>query len=164
MQRVFGEHYDAVSASFTRPSNVTAYAALDVVGGATPTNTFANAVATAGGSGMIKTARIVTDQVANTSVFRLHLFRSTPTSPPADNSPYVVRWDDRASRIGYIDFPAMATEGSTALAAETMNQAVDLPFVAANKATSIYALLETLGAWTPASAQLFLIELIFRQM
>lgn len=164
MLKVTGEDYKVVSATITRPANVDAYTALDVVGGATPTLTFSNAVHTAGGPGLLKTARITTDLVTATGVLRLHLFRATPTSPPADNAPYVVRWDDRASRIGYVDFPALATEGATALAAETMNQMIDLPFVAANKATAIYGLLETLGAWTPASGQLFNIELLFRLM
>jgi len=72
-------------------------------------------------------------------------------------------WANRASRIGTIDFTVMQTEGSGSTAANNQNMIVRLPFVAAAGDSNIYGLLETLSAFTPASAQNFYIELVADQ-
>jgi hypothetical protein len=155
-----------VGVEFTRPADTTAYAALDAVSDSTsaPTVlTFANLARVNGGSGYITKARLFTDQKTNVARFRLHLFHTAPTAIN-DNSPYTLLYANRANRIGHIDFPACATEdptNSTAASARVVPDGVSLPlaFKCADGAKTIYGLLETLDAFTPASGQKFWIEL-----
>lgn len=78
---------------------------------------------------------------------------------PADNAAYTLLWANRTSRIGYIDFLSGNTEGSGSTAANSLNATVRLPFVCAAASRNVFGLLETLDAFTPASAQNFFIEL-----
>jgi len=154
------------SATFTRPADTTAYAARDVVStGAGALLTFANVVATAAGSGTIVKARLMTDQSANTAQYRLHLFHTAPTAI-ADNAPYTMLYSNAGNRVGMIDFTACATEGTGSTAAASMRPSSDgnslppnLAFKCAAASTTLYGILETLTAFTPASAQNFFVEL-----
>lgn len=154
------------TATFTRPSDTTAYTAKDVVStGAGALLTFANVVAVAGGSGVIIKARLMTDQSTNTASYRLHLFHTAPTAI-ADNSPYTLLYSHAGNRVGMIDFPACATEGTGSTAAASMRPSSDgnslppnLAFKCAAASTTLYGILETLTAFTPASAQNFFVEL-----
>jgi len=154
------------SATITRPADTTAYAAKDVVStGAGALLTFANVVATAGGSGTIVKARLMTDQSTNTAQYRLHLFHTAPTAI-ADNAPYTMLYSNAGNRVGMIDFPACATEGTGSTAAAAMRPSSDgnslppnLAFKCATGSTSLHGILETLSVFTPASAQNYFIEL-----
>jgi hypothetical protein len=156
----------ASSASFARPADTTAYAALDAISDSlsTPTVlTFPGMGRIAGGSGYIVKARLLTDQKTNTARFRLHLFHTAPT-PVDDNAPQTLLWTNRDKRVGYIDFDACFTEDPTnSTAAESLNTAVRLPFVCANGSQALYGLLEARDAFTPASGQQFYIELTVEQ-
>lgn len=155
------------SATITRPADTTAYAARDVIStGAGAVLTFANMGRVVGGSGIILRARMLTDQKANVSSHRLHLFSVAPTAI-ADNSPYLLLYANAANRIGMIDFPAMATEDPTnSTAAAAMRPSSDgaypppnLWYKCAAADTALYGILETLSVFTPASAQNYFIEL-----
>lgn len=151
----------AVSAAITRPSDTTAYAAKDAVSDSTsaPTVlTFANLARVNAGSGYIVKGRLMTNQSTNTARFRLHLFHTAPTAIN-DNSPYTLLWANRANRLGYVDFAACQTEGSGSDAASALNDTVRLPFVCASGSRAVYGLLEAIDAFTPASGQLFFVEL-----
>jgi hypothetical protein len=157
--------------TLTRPSDTNAYIAKDTVSNSTSAPvvlTFTNIVGVAGQSGYITKARFITNQSTNTARFRLHLYRTSP-SAINDNSPFTLLAANAAARIGVIDFPACQTEGSGSDASNTMftigalNNASTqspqgaLPFI--SNTTSIFGILETLDAFTPASAQTFFIEL-----
>jgi hypothetical protein len=145
----------SVSATITRPADTTAYAALDAVSDSTSAPaalTFASACRINAGSGTVVKARLMTDQSTNTASFRLHLFSASPT-PVNDNAAYTLLWASRTSYLGYVDFDPAATEGTGSDAAMSQNTDVRLPFVCGAAATSIYGLLETLSAFTPASGQ-----------
>lgn len=147
--------------TLTRPSDTTAYAALDAVSNSTTAPsvlTFASLPRVAGGSGYITKARLMTDQSTNTARFRLHLFHTTPTAIN-DNAAHTLLWANRANRIGFIDFVACATEGSGSTAASSLVADARVGFVTAAGSSSIYGLLETLDAFTPASGQNIYIEL-----
>lgn len=155
------------SATITRPADTTAYAAKDVIStGAGAVLTFANMGRVVSGSGIILRARLLTNQKTNVASYRLHLFHTAP-SAIADNSPYLLLYANAANRIGMIDFPACVTEDATnSTAAASMRPSSDgsypppnLWYKCAAADTSLYGILETLSAFTPASAQQYYIEL-----
>lgn len=156
--------YTALSAAeFTRPADATAYAVSDAVADSTtaPTVlTFANCARSSGGSGYVVRARLMTDQSTNVAAYRLHLFRATVTAVN-DNSPQTTLIANRANYLGYIDFPAATTEGTGSDAANTQNLDTRLAFVATG--TSLFGLLQTKTAFTPASGQRFYVELGIEQ-
>ena len=150
-----------VAASFTRPADTTAYTAKDAVSNSTsaPTVlTFTNLARVNAGSGYIVKARLITNQSTCIARFRLHLFHTAPTAIN-DNAAYTLLYTNAAIRLGYIDFPACQTEGSGSDAANAQNDTVRLAFVCAAASRTIYGVLETIDAFTPASAQQFYIEL-----
>lgn len=159
-----GGHGAIRAATLTRPADTTAYAAKDAISNSTsaPTYlTFANLARVSGGSGYIVKAQLMTNQSTNVAQYRLHLFNTAPTAIN-DNSPYTLLWANRASRVGYIDFGAAATEGSGSDAANSQNDTARLHFVTSGSA-SLFGILETLSAFTPASDQVFYIALSAEQ-
>jgi hypothetical protein len=160
-----------IAATVTRPSNTTAYAAKDTVAdetsGATIIN-FPNAAMEANRGGYITGATIMTDQVANTAQFKLHLFHTTPTVLSDNVAMTAPLFADRAKYIGSITFPAVASEDASAGAAfaqatTTAEPQFPIPFVSATADSDIYAMLETIDSFTPASAQIFYIVLRVEQ-
>jgi hypothetical protein len=153
------------TASFTRPADTTAYAAKDAVSNSTtaPTVlTFTGAGRAAGGTGYITGVRLTTDQSTNGAQFRLHLYAIAPTAIN-DNAAQTLLWADRAKRIGYIDIGPLVTEGAGSDAAGALNADIRLPYKCDTADTHLYGLLETLTAFTPASAQNFHIALALDQ-
>jgi hypothetical protein len=154
--------------SLTRPADTTAYSALDTVSDSTSAPTvmeFTGMARANGGTGTIVKARLVTDQSTNAARFRVHLFHTSPTAIN-DNSPFTFLAADRNKRVGTIDFPAMATEGTGSDGASAMRPSADgayappnLWYKCAAEDTKLYGILETLDAFTPASGQLFWVEL-----
>ena len=154
------------SATVTRPADTTPYAAKDVISTAVGAVIEFSGMARAnGGTGTIVKARLMTNQSTNTAQYRLHLFHTTPTAI-ADNAQYAMLDANKANRVGMIDFPATATEGTGSDAAATMRPSSDgsypppnLWYKCAAADTKLYGILETITAFTPASAGTFFIEL-----
>lgn len=140
------------TATITRPSNTTAYTAGDVVG-----DTGGSAILTlstigpAGGYILIQSAALVFSDSSVPSgmgAFRIHLYNSTPTAI-ADNAPFDLTSGERASYMGYIEFNAPQDLGST------IYTQLDYPgrlIKLAAASTTLYAEIETRGAYTPVSA------------
>lgn len=156
-----------VSVSFTRPGNTDAYAANDAVSNSTSAPsvlTFAGMARAVGGSGYITKARLFTGQAANIARFRLHLFHTAPTAIN-DNAAHTILAANQANRVGQIVFPACSTAGSGSDAANSIavpgTYLANLPlgYVCESADDDLYGLLETLDAFTPASAQTFFLEL-----
>lgn len=167
MGRVGLTHHES-STSFARPSNTDAYAAKDSVSNSTsaPTIlTFTNCGRIAGGSGYICKGRIFTDSATALlgSVFRLHLYHTAPTAIN-DNAAFTLLYANRANRCGYIDFPALATEGTGSDSSSSLWVDLPLKFTCAAASTSLYGALEitTVGA-APASGQNIYIALDLEQ-
>jgi hypothetical protein len=148
--------------TITRPSNTTAYTAGDVIGvadGVTPANA-GSAIITlpsigpSGGFVLLQSVRLM---IGNTSVpagmagFRLHLYTASPTAI-ADNAAFDLVSGDVASYAGYIDLPTPQDLGSTLL---TQTDYPGTLVKLAAGSTSLFAELETRGAYTPASATLY---------
>jgi len=147
----------SVSASFTRPADTTAYAAGDVVSNSTSATTlrsFAIARVNAG-TGYITGARIALDQKSITTPprFRVHLFNASNPTVSADNAPNKELFADESKVIGIIDLPAVATpaDATNSTISRAFDYTIRLPFKCASGANLVYAYLETLDAYTPAS-------------
>ncbi len=149
------------SVEITRPANTTAYAARDAISSSTSAPAileFTGCARVSAGSGYVVGARLQTDQAANVAAYRLHLYDATQTAIN-DNSAQTVLYANRVSYLGYLDFGAAGTDGSdTALA-----QSIDRPFPFVAAGTSLFGMLETLSAFTPASGQKFYLRLYVEQ-
>lgn len=138
--------------TITRPSNTTAYTAGDVVGdtGGSAILTLSN-IGPSGGYVLVQSMSLVFSDSSVPSgmgAFRVHLYSSSPTAI-ADNAAFDLVSGERASYMGYIDLPAPLGFGST------IYTQVDYPgrlIKLAAASTSIFAEIETRGAYTPASA------------
>lgn len=134
-------------ASITRPANVTAYAAGDVVGGVL---TLAAAGPSAGHV-VITSADLRYDVAAipsGMSSFRLYIYSATPPSALADNAVWDLPSGDRASFLGYIDLGSIADLGSTLFTqVDGINKQVKL----GTGETALYGYLVTTAGYTPAA-------------
>lgn len=147
------------SAEVTRPADTTAYTAGDVVSNSTTATTpisLSSAARVAGGNGYIVRAALTTNKKSITPRFRVHLFNAAPTVA-ADNAAYSELYADAGKRLGFIDLPAMttATDSTNSDMSRAFNDSARLPIVAAASSADLYAVLETLDAFTPASGQKF---------
>jgi hypothetical protein len=148
------------SASFTRPADTTAYAANDAIANSTSAPTllsFANCANANGGQGYIVKTRLLTNQKTCTARFRLSFYHTAP-SPVNDNAPKPMLYANKDKLIGLIDLDPCNTEDTSSDAAYALSTAL-MPYVLASGSTSIYCILTTLDAFTPASAQQFYLEI-----
>ncbi len=148
------------SASFTRPADTTAYAANDAIADSTSAPTllsFANCANGVGGQGYIVKTRLLTNQKTCTARFRLSFYHTAP-SPVNDNAPKPMLYANKDKLIGSIDLDPCNTEDTTSDAAYALSTTL-LPYVCAAADTTIYCILTTLDAFTPASAQQFFLEI-----
>lgn len=106
-----------------------------------------------GAPGVIFMATIKCSEDSITNRFRLHLFKSSPSTATEldDNAAKAMDNDDRDKYLGYIDFPAMADLGEFSFA-----QAVGLNYAyqCADGASSGYGVLETLDDETNETASM----------
>lgn len=149
------------SFSFARPADTNVYAVNDNISNSTSSPTiltFGSAARFSGGSGYITHAILLTDQAANVSAFRLHLYSTTLTAIN-DNAAMSVLYSNRSTYQGYIDFPAAITNGSDTACSQSVQS--PLPYICSG--TSLFGQLQTVTGFTPASAQNFFINLFCDQ-
>lgn len=149
------------SVSFTRPADVTAYAVNDVVANSTSSPTlmeFTGCANANAGQGYIVKARLMTDQKTCTARFRLAFYHTAPTAIN-DNAAKTMLFANKDKLIGRIDLDATATEDATNSTGASVQSTTLLPYVLASGSTSIYCILSTLDAFTPASGQQFYLEI-----
>jgi hypothetical protein len=139
------------SANFTRPNDTNDYLALDVVGSSPGANlTFSNVLANAGGTFAILSAKLRIDVSAvpsGMSGFRLHLYNAAPTAI-ADNDPYNLPAADRAKYLGYITLSNPSDLGDTLCG---QDEGVNFVRKLAEGSTTLYGILQTIGAYTPTA-------------
>lgn len=153
-----------VTVELTRPANTTAYTANDVVSDSASASTlldFANFARVNAGTGYITGARIVTDKKSITPRLRVHLYNASTPTVAADNAAWRDSYADDSKYIGWIDMPSMTTGADTTNSdtSKTLDFTMRLPFTCAAGTRSVFVLLETLDAFTPASAEKFKITL-----
>jgi hypothetical protein len=140
------------AATVTKSNNADAYAALDVIGeGAGAANmSFANVGGIAGGHVLITGASIRVDTAAvaaGMETMRIHLYDAAPTAI-ADNAAYNLPSGDRAKYLGYVTIPTAVDLGDT-LYSRVDNLGLKIKLAAAS--TTLYGILQTVGAFTPAN-------------
>lgn len=151
-------------ASFTRPSNTTAYAAGDVVSvtGGTPAVQEYECGRINGGSGVILDAWLIDSaNVATKGSFELWLFDTEPTAV-ADNAAFAPTDAEMLTLVGVIPFTAAhvglsgsGAAGNCVLRADKQNIAFDC--AAASK--TLYGVLVVRNAYVPVSAEVFKVRL-----
>lgn len=149
------------SANFTRPADTTAYASGDLVANSTTagsvtvmTFTIGRGSSGAAASGMIRRARLRKTGTSTTNAsFRLHLYRSAPTPSNGDNGAWLT--NNAADYVGAIDITADKAFTDGAIGNGTPNTGSEINFTH----QTYYGLLEARAAYTPASAEVFTIEL-----
>jgi len=139
-----------VAVTLTRPANVTAYTAGDVVGqtGGGVLN-FA-AIGKSGGSILITRAELEVDIAAIPSgmtSFRLYLYSSAPPSAIADNAAFTWAGTDRGPFLCFIDLGAPVLVGGGTLYCDFTGVNKQMKLVTAD----ISAYLVTAGGYTPAA-------------
>jgi hypothetical protein len=150
-QDVSGDAYRA-AVTITRPSNTTAYTAGDVVG-----DTGGSAIITmpsigpSGGFVLVQSVSLIfsdTAVISGMGAYRLHFYSASPTAI-ADNAAFDLVSGERDTYMGYVDLPAPTDFGSSLY---TQTDYPGLLIKLASASTTLYAELETKGAYTPASA------------
>jgi hypothetical protein len=139
-------------ATITRPSNATAYTAGDVVGD-TGGSAIVSLTSTgpSGGFVLVQSVSLVfSDSVVPSGMgaFRIHMYSASPTAI-ADNAAFDLVSGERDTYMGYIDLPAPLDLGST-IYTQTDYPGRLIKLAAAS--TTLFAEIETRGAYTPVSA------------
>lgn len=155
----------AVTASFTRPANTTAYTAGDVVSdsvSATTMMTFSNVVSANGRGAYVRGVRLTTSKKSITPQIRVHLFADNTATVGVDNAAFRSSYADHAKRVGTIDLPAMTTPADTANSdqSSSANFTAAVRFQCGGASRAVYAVLETIDAFTPDSGQGFTMTLL----
>jgi hypothetical protein len=138
--------------TITRPSNATAYTAGDVVGdtGGSAILTLSS-IGPSGGYVLLQSVSLIFSDASVPSgmgAFRLHLYSASPTAI-ADNAAFDLVSGERATYMGYVDLSTPSDFGSS------LYTQIDYPgrmIKLASASTTLFAELETRGAYTPASA------------
>ncbi|MFA5922321.1 MAG: hypothetical protein WC856_13680 [Methylococcaceae bacterium] len=139
----------SATVTVTRPADTTAYTAGDVIGdtGGSAIMTFANMGKAAGGEVMITSVELELD-VATSAMAgtKLRLYNAAPTAI-ADNAAWDLVSGDRGKYLGQITLSTPTDEGSTLFCDnDGINKQITLA------SGSLYAELQTVSAFTPASA------------
>ena len=141
------------SGTLTRPADTTAYASGDIVANSTTAGsvvpiTLANVCNGPGQSAQIRRVRLRTSSTSVTNAsFRVHLFTSSPTVSSGDNAAIVIA-TGAASYIGQVDVTVGQTFTDGAFGAATTE-------INLYGTSTVYALLEARGVYTPTSAGTF---------
>jgi hypothetical protein len=143
----------AATVSFTRPANVTAYTAGDVIGTGASNDAIhtLSSIGSSGGFVLVQSIDLVLGISAVPSgmtSFRVHFYDSSPVAA-ADNSVFDVASGDRAKYLGYIDMPAPVDLGSTCY---TFSDFPGKQFKLASASTSLFCEIQTIGGFTPAAS------------
>lgn len=149
----------SAAVSVTRTADTNAYTANDILGAATG-STAALTFASMGPSGAdititsMSLERDASALISGEAGYRLHLYNVTPPSALGDNAAFDLPSGDRASYLGYVDFPAPTDLGSTLYAqVDNIGKQIKL------SGTSLFGYLTTIGAYTPASAAVHIVTL-----
>jgi len=155
---------DSFHVEFTRPEDTIAYAVNDVVGPAVSgLLNLGNLGRVSGSSLYIVKARLMTNQSGNTAGYRLHIYQDNTPVSIADNSQFALLWANRATRVGFIDFDPMSTEGTGSDCAMSLNKDIRLHVKCAVSSRNLYGVLVTKSIFTPNSGQSFFLDLNVEQ-
>lgn len=147
------------SATLTRPADVTAYTAGDLVADSTTAGSVTPLQFTiarnAAGSARILRARLAkSGTVASGIAFRLHLFAGAPTVANGDNGALQLATKTGVKYLGALDVFRWigANDGALGVGAPAEGAELD---VALASGQVVYGLMQALTAYTPASQETF---------
>jgi hypothetical protein len=151
-----------ISALFTRPADTTAYAIGDLVansitaGSVVPLafkldNSFPMGQFRLTRARLFKNGAVVTN-----ATFRLHLYQALPTVTNGDNGAWLSTGS--ADWLGNVDFASMLAFSDGAAGSGSCPAGSE-QFVRMKQGTTVYGLLAALGAYTPASGEVFTVVL-----
>jgi hypothetical protein len=166
-----GSYFAAPSANFTRPADTTAYASGDLVANSTTAGSVLPLSFTAarqGHSGIVRRARLKKSGLTVTNAsFRLHLYAADPSLASGIANGDNGAWStNHSSYLGSFD---LDLSGSNGRVFRDSAQVIGVPAVGSEigfKLASglvLYGLLEARAAYTPASAEVFTVELEVHQ-
>lgn len=154
--------FDRVSvAELIRPANATAYGANQIIGAALPTPlVFLQAGRSANASGYVRSVRVLTNQSSCVAVLTLWLYNVPTFSAQADQATFQNLWLERKMCVGSILMPALQQYGSSDYAlAESWFESSEKIFQCGSVNNNLYGQLTTGTIFTPASGQIFRVEL-----
>jgi hypothetical protein len=159
-------------AQFTRPADTTTYTAGDAMGAGSAAGDcileFPNP-GSAFRAGKVTSARLTKSDPSKTTAdtFRLLLFRKAPSVDPDDNAAPTTSWvkhADRDSYIGSIDFETAEVHADCIMyEGQDYVPSGGLPYQENGQDGTIYGILTALGAYEPASAEVFTVQLAIDQ-
>lgn len=154
------------SATLTRPADTTAYALGDLVANST---TAGSVVPTSfavarqnGGSGRVNAIRLFTSSTVLTNAqFRIHFYSAAPTFTNGDNGVWLTTGYVAGAPIyvGSADVVVNTAFSDGAVGQGYATYGPYVPFIAASGSQTIYAVIEARAAYTPISAETFVIEI-----
>lgn len=157
------------SANFTRPADTTAYVVGDLVANSTTAGSvvplsFATAARVAAGSFVVRKVRLHKSSTSVTSAsFRIWLFTATPTiATTGDNGVFTTVVSGGAGFIGTSTISSMLALADCAVGNAAADTGSDM-MVDLTSGTTIYALIEARGAYTPGNAEVFTVTLELMQ-
>ena len=151
-----------VSASFTRPANADVYGTADLVANSvTAGSVVPLAFHLGAGGGRITQVRLSkSDSDVTGALFTVYLFGSSPTSAVGDNVAFTTASFSLSDIIDVVAVGQMVAASDDDYAMMNIGDATFLEGVYTSKET-IYALVGTAGAYTPASGEVFTVALTF---
>lgn len=157
-----------LSVSFARPADTTAYAANDLVARQTATlavnsPAIVNAVVMKGDAFRLDRVRLRKSAISLTNAsFRVHIFDRLPTWTVGDNGAGgaigALAVTDMAGHCGFVDV-SMDRASATAGAYGMANPSSGSITVAPQDNTTIYIAIQATAAYTPASAEVFTVDI-----
>lgn len=149
-------------ATFTRPSDTTAYTSGDLVANSVTAGSVVPMTFVTAGKGFdLDRVNLLHSSATPTNAsFRLHLYKDSPTIANGDNG----AWSTTASGwIGSVDITATAptfTDTGRGSGVNLINSNYAPLSFCPDKDGIIYGLLEARAAYTPASAEVFTVSVI----
>lgn len=142
-----------ITATFTRPSDTTAYTIADLVANSVTAGSVVPMTINIGGSGgRLHYAKLKKSGTTITNAtFNMHLFGSSPTFVNGDNGALSYTATDYLGKLPFTIMVAGTDVGNTQIRAGETNFIYPwtLPFA------QVFAVLEAAAAYTPASAEVF---------
>lgn len=150
---VSGKIATVVEDEVTRPADTAAYAANDVINNATSsaTNQSLTSVATENAGSGYMTVVLVTSETSNVAPIRIHFYDAAPATAKNDNAAWAFVYADKSKYLGYVDLPALSGGVSTAQFKS---------YKAKSDSRDLYYEIQTLAAFTPASASTWTVRVI----
>ncbi len=151
-----------ISNSFARPANTTAYAAgqlmANSVSAASVVAVPLPAARLNGGTGLIPRVDLAkSDPSLTNASFRVHLYSAAPTSAAGDGVAYSTNGTLTFLDTFDVNMVKSFTDGAKGVGVPSAGTAAI--FAAAAGSQNLYALVEALAAYTPASGEVFTITL-----